>query len=80
MDCIACGPVLALLLFPFQGDSTEAWGPFLPGICPFQDMDGAFMSPKTAVLEQLVLCSYGDSVYEEGQVIVEGVQVPHWQC
>ena len=72
--------MLALLLFPFQGDGTEARGPFPPAICPFQGTDGPFVSPQTAVLEQLVLCSYGDSVYEEGQVIVEGVQVPHWQC
>ena len=70
----------ALLLFPFQGDSTEARGPFPPGICPFQDTDGPFTCPQKAVLEQLVLCSCRDSVCGEGQVIVEGVWVPAWQC
>ena len=44
--------MLALLLFPFQGDSTEARGPFPPGICPFQGTDGPFTSPQTAVSEQ----------------------------
>ena len=44
--------MLALLLFPFQGDSTEARGPFPLGICPFQGTDGPFVSPQTAVLEQ----------------------------
>ena len=67
-------------LSAFQGDSAEAWGPIPPGICPFQDMDGPFTSPQTAVLEQLVPCSCRNSVCGEGQVIVEGVWVPAWQC
>ena len=67
-------------LSPFLRVSSEAQGPMPLGICPFQDRDGPFTSPQTAALEHLVPCSCGGSVCGEGQVTVEGVQVPAWQC
>ena len=71
--------MLALLLFPFQGDSAEARGPYPPGDLPIPGHRWALHVSSDSRLGA-VLCSCWDSVCGEGQVIVKGVRVPAWQC